>query len=95
VERAVIAARVGSLRFDLPDTAVALTPSSARKAVEIVLEESIAVVPQDQMRRRERENIAAALEVCKGRIYGADGAAKLLGMKPTTLSARVKKLGLK
>jgi transcriptional regulator with GAF, ATPase, and Fis domain len=47
------------------------------------------------MRPRERENIAAALKLCKGRIYGSGGAAELLGVKPTTLSTRVRKLGLK
>jgi transcriptional regulator with GAF, ATPase, and Fis domain len=47
------------------------------------------------MKRRERDNIAAALQHCEGKIYGAGGAADLLGLPPTTLTARVKKLGLK
>jgi formate hydrogenlyase transcriptional activator len=47
------------------------------------------------MKRRERDNIAAALQRSAGRIHGPGGAAQLLGMKPTTLNARVKKLGLK
>ena len=46
------------------------------------------------MRRRERENILRALERCGGRIYGPTGAAALLGMKPTTLASRIKRLRL-
>jgi hydrogenase-4 transcriptional activator len=47
------------------------------------------------MKRRERENIAAALRRTQGKIYGVEGAARLLGMKPTTLLSRLAKLGLK
>ena len=46
------------------------------------------------MRQRERDNIAAALEQCDGRVYGEIGAAELLGIRPTTLASRLKKLGL-
>ena len=47
------------------------------------------------MKRQERENIAAALRRAQGRIYGRDGAAQLLGLKPTTLLSRLATLGLK
>ena len=30
----------------------------------------------------------------KGRIYGTGGAAELLGLKPSTLQSRMKKLGI-
>ena len=42
----------------------------------------------------ERQHIAAALQKTGWRIRGADGAARLLGIKPTTLESRIKKLGL-
>jgi transcriptional regulator with GAF, ATPase, and Fis domain len=29
-----------------------------------------------------------------GKIYGADGAAALLGVKPTTLASKIKRYGL-
>jgi len=29
-----------------------------------------------------------------GKIYGQDGAARLLDLKPTTLQSRIKKLGI-
>jgi transcriptional regulator with GAF, ATPase, and Fis domain len=52
------------------------------------------VLPELEMRRRERQNLALAIERCHGRIYGPSGAAALLGMKPTTLVSRVKRLHL-
>ena len=53
-----------------------------------------AVLSEDDVRRFERENILAALEATKGRVYGRGGAAELLGLKPTTLASRLKKLGI-
>ena len=43
----------------------------------------------------ERGQILAALEQTGWRIRGPAGAAALLGLKPTTLESRIKKLGLK
>jgi formate hydrogenlyase transcriptional activator len=43
----------------------------------------------------EREYILATLKQTGGRIRGADGAAEILQIKPTTLEARMKKLGIK
>jgi transcriptional regulator with GAF, ATPase, and Fis domain len=43
----------------------------------------------------EREHIIKTLELTGWRVSGERGAAKLLGMKPTTLDARMKKLGIK
>ena len=42
----------------------------------------------------EAAHIRAALARCGGRIYGDGGAARLLGLKPTTLQSRMKKLGV-
>ena len=95
VERAVIAARPGSLHFDIPEAAAESPNSSSSGAGDRAAEENVAVVPEREMRRRERENIAAALKLCKGRVYGPGGAAELLGVQPTTLSARIRKFGLK
>ena len=47
------------------------------------------------MQRRERENLLTVLEKTGWKIKGADGAAELLGVKPTTLISRVKKMGLR
>jgi transcriptional regulator with GAF, ATPase, and Fis domain len=43
----------------------------------------------------EREHIIKALELTGWRVSGPKGAAKLLGLKPTTLDARMKKLGIR
>jgi len=45
-----------------------------------------------EMRRHERDNLRRALETCGGKIYGSGGAAALLGVKPTTLASRLKRL---
>jgi len=42
----------------------------------------------------ERAIIVQAVEQCNWRIRGANGAAALLDIKPTTLESRIKKLGL-
>jgi len=41
-----------------------------------------------------RGHIRAALARSKGKIHGPDGAAALLGLKPSTLRSRMKRLGL-
>ena len=43
----------------------------------------------------EREHILAALESTGWRVRGVDGAARRLGLKPTTLESRLARLGLK
>jgi transcriptional regulator with GAF, ATPase, and Fis domain len=48
-----------------------------------------------ELRQRETKNITAALENCNWKTYGPDGAAAKLGLKPTTLRARIKKMGIK
>ena len=93
IERAVILARGRPLHFDLPVTDSApIQPSpkphpGARAGLEFLTEA--------EMQRRERENLIVVLEKAGWRIKGADGAAELLGVKPTTLLSRMKKMGLK
>lgn len=43
----------------------------------------------------ERQAIVQALRNAEGRVSGPDGAAALLGLKPTTLHAKMKKLGVR
>ena len=47
-----------------------------------------------EVRRLERENIQRAIVQAGGKIYGRSGAAGLLGLKPTTLTYRMKALGI-
>ena len=53
------------------------------------------VIPDLELQRHARENLSRALETCGGRIYGPDGAAALLGVKPTTLASRLKRLHIR
>ena len=92
IERAVITSRLGSLRLDIPaaesgSRAPATTRSKSREESE--------VIPDKEMSRRMRDNMVTALKRSGGRIYGPGGAAQLLGIRPSTLSTRIKKLGLK
>lgn len=50
------------------------------------------VMSEQEMVSLQRKNIEKALKLCRGKIYGSDGAARLLGLKPTTLATRIKKL---
>jgi transcriptional regulator with GAF, ATPase, and Fis domain len=52
------------------------------------------IVPEGERRRQERENILRALKRTGGRIHGPNGAAQLLGIKPSTLQSRLRALGL-
>jgi len=45
-----------------------------------------------QMEAAERENFIRALEECNWKVSGESGAARLLGIPPTTLSSRMKTL---
>jgi transcriptional regulator with GAF, ATPase, and Fis domain len=41
-----------------------------------------------------RENVEAALKQSEGRIYGPKGAACMLGIPPTTLTAWINMMGI-
>jgi formate hydrogenlyase transcriptional activator len=53
------------------------------------------VFTQKELEDLERNNILAALENVNWRVSGENGAAKLLGIPPTTLASRIKALGIK
>jgi len=92
VERASITARDGDLRFDLP-VGGDRNESAGRGAISVAA--SPEILSEAEMRQQERRNMAAALRRTHGKIYGDDGAARLLGVKPTTLLSRLARLGLK
>jgi len=49
---------------------------------------------RDDWKRQERESIMRALQQAGGKVSGRGGAAELLGMRPTTLSSRLKAMGI-
>jgi transcriptional regulator with GAF, ATPase, and Fis domain len=48
----------------------------------------------EEQKALEKTNLANALKYCQGKIYGDNGAAKVLGLKPTTLASKLKKYHL-
>jgi len=93
IERAVILARGGPLSFDLPVTHSAPVPPATKPRLED--RSRPAVLTEAETQPRSRENMLAALVQTGWKVRGADSAAELLGVKPTTLLARMKKMGLK
>ncbi|MBX3747139.1 MAG: sigma-54-dependent Fis family transcriptional regulator [Verrucomicrobiae bacterium] len=92
IQRAVILARGSVLDFDLPAADSALT--SPRQATQVGDGEP-EFLTELELVRRERENLLVILQRTNWRIKGADGAAELLGVKPTTLVTRIRKMGLR
>jgi formate hydrogenlyase transcriptional activator len=55
---------------------------------------SEAVRPEHDDPSDQRQQIEEALAASRGRVYGADGAAENLGVPPSTLEARIRRLGI-
>jgi transcriptional regulator with GAF, ATPase, and Fis domain len=90
IERAVILARGRALQFDVPADHA---PAPSKPAAPSVREGDC--LTELEMRQRERANTLAVLERTHWKVKGADGAAEFLGVKPTTLLARMQKMGIK
>jgi transcriptional regulator with GAF, ATPase, and Fis domain len=87
IERAVITTGTGKLRFELPAATSRSKSQERSRRVD-------GVVSQSEVRRLEINNMLAALEQADWRVAGPGGAAERLGMRPTTLASRIKRLGL-
>ncbi|WP_433993730.1 sigma 54-interacting transcriptional regulator [Rhodopseudomonas palustris] len=91
IERATILAQNGRLRIDLPEpSGHHPAPNAGRQKSET----RPAVMTAAELRDLERANIVAALRACNGKVFGDDGAAAMLDLKPTTLASRIKALGI-
>jgi transcriptional regulator with GAF, ATPase, and Fis domain len=98
VERAIILARGGMLNFDLPMTAsssAAPTRSAPRAAAGVGPKPEPPYLTEAELEGRERENLLVILKKANWKIKGPNGAAELLGVKPTTLFSRMKKMGIR
>jgi transcriptional regulator with GAF, ATPase, and Fis domain len=93
IERAVILAHGGTLKFDLPVDQTQPGVASAESRVKNT--DGMEFLTEAEMRRYERDNLLSVLNKTKWKIKGNDGAAELLGVKSATLVSRIKKLGLK
>jgi len=92
IERAVILCGDGRLCFDLPRADAPAHQAVASDAVAQSPQRGI--TPEAARKQSHREDIVAALERSKGKVFGPGGAAELLGVKPTTLASRIRALGI-
>ncbi len=90
IELAVITSNQGVLNLEraLPKTLMNKEDRKANKT-EGVLH------TLEEIQEMEKDNIIRALNKANWRIYGEKGAAKLLGIPPTTLSSKMKALDIK
>jgi PAS domain S-box-containing protein len=92
IERAVILSRGKVLRLDLAMSDILNPPAATQREIR---EDTNKLLTEADVRELERKNTLVALEMAGWRVSGPSGAAKLLGIKPTTLADRMKKLELK
>jgi DNA-binding NtrC family response regulator len=88
IERAIILARDGQLRFDPP-------PSPAASPRPPSTSGALPLLSRAALEKHQRDAILAALARSGGRVSGPGGAAELLGMKSSTLFSRMSVLGLR
>jgi len=89
VERGVILSQQQRISIDLPEVKPAPThsilPGGLAQKADTLLTDA-------ERYMRDRNNIIRALRETRGKIFGKDGAAELLRVKPTTLASRIKRL---
>jgi PAS domain S-box-containing protein len=88
IERAVILSRGKVLRLDLAMSDILNAPAANGEPSETGTSQ---LLTDGALRELERTNIERALTLANWRVSGPDGAAKLLGVKPTTLADRMKR----
>jgi len=93
VERGVITARHGRLNLDFAFPEDRQTPEAAGPITGAGFGADIKTAQEIQ--QVERSNLLLALEKSQWRVAGEKGAAKLLGMPPSTLQSKMKALNIK
>ncbi len=88
IERQVILAQSGTIRFD--NSAFMQTDTSA----QTIDTSQPKIMTDDELKQQDRKNILLALSHTKGKVFGEQGAAELLKIKPTTLASRIKKYNI-
>ena len=96
LERAVLLSPGKELRIPLSELKSSLSMSKG-EAPEAASSDSVEASPAQvaTLEEAERQHILRVLRQTKWRIAGPRGAAVLLGMKRTTLQARIRKLGIR
>lgn len=90
IERAVITSGDGKLNID---RALISIPTDSKTETTSVMDDR-KVRTAKEFDDLERKNLLLAMESTGWRIAGKDGAAQLLGLKPSTLTSRMKALGI-
>jgi len=91
IERAVILSKGNILRLDLSLPEGAGAPDTTEFAAS---GSENSVFTEAQMRSLQKQNLLAALKQSSWRVSGKSGAAELLGIRPTTLTDRIKSFGI-
>lgn len=93
VERALILSRSDRLSFQsILDAEEGAAPFERGEPLVPPVD---GILSAKDLQALERENMIRALKHCKWKIYNSDGAAELLGIKPTTLIERMKRMDIK
>jgi formate hydrogenlyase transcriptional activator len=103
IERAVLLSTGKELRVPIGELKAATAAFSAVAGASeqpsspetIAAGSNFSTTPLATLEDADRQHILRALRQTKWRIAGPQGAASLLGMKRTTLQARIRKLGIK
>lgn len=88
IERAVVLSSGPRLRLE--QALVPARPPSVARATG----EADEILTDVDLQELEKANLLAALRRANGRVSGAGGAAELVGLKPSTMAYRMKKLGI-
>jgi transcriptional regulator with GAF, ATPase, and Fis domain len=94
LERALILSPHGRLQLDLPRIGSAAPPMD-RGPSENPADPGATILTEAGIQTLQKQNMTAALIRSDWKIYGAKGAAALLGIKPTTLIERMRRFGVK
>ncbi len=92
IERAVILTTGSELALERAMSGFA--PAKETPAAAPSEEASGRVLTAREVQELERQNILRALAACRWKVAGDSGAARLLGMPPSTLASRMKALGV-
>ncbi len=91
IERAVISSTANRLRLDLALPNATVEKISPNEPPPADLAEFVTIA---EFKELEKANLTAALRHANWKTWGPDGAAELLGMKPSTLSYQMKVFGI-
>jgi PAS domain S-box-containing protein len=95
LERAMITARHGAVSFQYLLEQDGQPVAHQEKQPNTPLQQNLTeILTIEDLKQLEIDNLKRAVEHCEGKIFGDDGAAKLIGINPTTLISRLKKFGI-